>query len=271
MHLSAMAVVLAPSALLLGVGIHRLRRHGISAAALFGFITALGMSAELTLVLRLPLPPLLPWLVIAGIGTATVLSYAILAEIFPASGRANAALNLLHLSTAFLVQSGIGFLIEQWEAENGQFPAIAYQSAFAVLLTAQVLAWGFFVWPRRMRVAEHLDAHPLHALAWELRLAAAAAMPYLLARQVWTGRLLDAQSQCRSWRLVGLVSLTVTGSLALSMIWRSMQAAIVPHVVEVAAVREPGEIWRITPSALLTTATPRAHRDEGQTDGHAFP
>jgi MFS family permease len=257
-YLLAMALVLAPSALLLGVGVQQLRRRGISPACLFAFVTALGMSAELALVLRLPLPPLLPWLVIAGIGTVTVLSFTILGDMFPASGRANAALNLLHLSATFLLQSGIGFLIEQWREENGQFPPIAYRSALAVVLAAQFAAWSIFVWPRRIRHAEHLHIHRVHALARELGLTAATAMPYLQARQVWTASLLEARRQGRSWRQAGLVSLVVSNSLAVWMIWHSMQAAAVPHIVEVGDLHQPGEIWRVLPSTLLSTPHPRS-------------
>ncbi|MGF1622341.1 MAG: MFS transporter, partial [Rhodomicrobiaceae bacterium] len=251
-YLFVMAAGLIPSALLLGIGVHRLRRRGISLTSMFGLVTALGMCAELALILRLPLSPLLPWIAIAGMGTVTVLSFTLLGQIFTASGRANGALNLLHLSTAFLVQSGIGFLIELWTPVDGRFPAIAYQSAFAVVLAAQFIAWCVFVWPRRRKVAEHLQAHPLHGLARQLGLASGAAMPYLRARQIWTDRLLAARHQCRAWRQAGLASLAVTGSLASWMVWGSMQGAIVPHVIEVSALHEPGEIWRIPPSALLT-------------------
>jgi nitrate/nitrite transporter NarK len=252
-YLFAMAAVLAPSALLLGVGVQQLRRRGISAACLFAFVTAFGMSAELALILRMPLPPLLPWLIIAGIGTVTVLSFTLLGDMYPASGRANAALNLLHMSVTFLVQSGIGFLIEQWAAEHGQFPPIAYQSALAVVLAAQFVAWIIFVWPKPIRSAGHLRAHGVHALAWQLGLTAARAMPYLQARQVWTARLLEAHRQRRSWRQAGLVSLTVSSSLALWIIWGSMQAVVIPHVIKVSELHELGEIWRIPPSMLLPT------------------
>jgi MFS family permease len=251
-YLFAMAGILAPSALLLGVGVQQLRRRGISPACLFAFVTALGMSAELALILRTPIPPLLPLLIIAGIGTITVLSFTILGTMYPASGRANAALNLLHMSATFLVQSGIGFLIEQWGAENGQFPPIAYQSALAVVLAAQFAAWGVFVWPRRLRCAGHLHAHRVHALARELGLTAGRAMPYLQARQVWIARVLEAHRQRRTWCQAGLASLTITGGLALWMISGSMQATLVPHAIEVSELREPGEIWRIPSSTLLT-------------------
>jgi hypothetical protein len=36
------------------------------------------------------------------------------------------------------------------------------------------------------------------------------------------------------------------------MVWGSTQGAIVPHVIEVTALHEAGEIWRIPPRALLT-------------------
>jgi hypothetical protein len=36
------------------------------------------------------------------------------------------------------------------------------------------------------------------------------------------------------------------------MVWGSMQGMIIPHVIEVSALHEPGEIWRIAPSLLLT-------------------
>ncbi|WP_088360656.1 MULTISPECIES: MFS transporter [Rhodomicrobium] len=257
-YLFAMAAILAPSALLLGMGVQQLRRRGISPAGLFAFVTALGMSAELALILRLPLPPLLPLLIVAGIGTVTVLSFTILGEMYPASGRANAALNLLHMSATFVIQSGVGLFIEQWKAENGQFPPIAYQSALAVVLAAQLAAWIVFVWPKRIRRAAHLRAHRVHALAQELGLTAAATMPYLQARQVWTARLLDARRQGHNWRRAGLVSLAVNSSLALWMIWGSRQAMVVPHVIEVSELHEPGEIWRIPSSTLLIAPSPQA-------------
>jgi predicted MFS family arabinose efflux permease len=271
-YLFLMAASLAPSALLLGAAVHRLHRRGISNARMLALVTALGMSAELALILRLPVPPLLPWLVIAGVGTITVLSFAVLGQIFFASGRANAALNLLHLGTAFLVQSGIGFLIEQWTPTDGQSPAIAYQSALAVVLAAQFISWCIFVWPRRIRVSDHLHAHPLHGLAQELGLSAAMTMPYLRARRIWADRFLDSKTQCRSWRQAGLASLAVTGSLALWINWAAQQDMSVPYIVRVANLHEPGEVWSIAPSLLASGAVPEARltrQHEGQTDDRA--
>src|SRR5205814_9002430 len=53
--------------------------------------------AELALVLRVPLPPILPWSVVSMVGAATVLSYAIIADYFPVeiAARPYGALNFL--------------------------------------------------------------------------------------------------------------------------------------------------------------------------------
>ena len=91
---------------------------------------ALSMAAQVALVFGWPIPSLLLWAVIAAAGAATVLSFAILAEYFPKemSGRANAALNLLHVGAAFVLQSATGLIIEQWPEARGTYPAEAHQT-----------------------------------------------------------------------------------------------------------------------------------------------
>ena len=85
---------------------------GQAAQILFGIFFLL-------LVLRVPVPPEWLWACTGAVGSATVLSYAALAESFPKelAGRANGALNLLHIGGAFLIQSGIGLAIERWPAD----------------------------------------------------------------------------------------------------------------------------------------------------------
>jgi hypothetical protein len=77
-----------------------------------------------------------------------VLSYAALAESFPKelAGRANSALNVLHIGGAFLVQSGIGFVVELWPADGGgHYPADAYATAFGLNVVPQVAALAWFL------------------------------------------------------------------------------------------------------------------------------
>ena len=120
-------------------------------------VVAHAVVAHAALVLRLPMPPLLLWLVITASGGATVLSYAVLAEAFPkeVASRANAALNVLHIGGAFAIQSGIGVAVGLWNMDAaGHASAAAYTAAFGGNLLPQVLALAWFV------LAPHAAARP---------------------------------------------------------------------------------------------------------------
>ncbi|WFU85643.1 MFS transporter [Bradyrhizobium sp. CIAT3101] len=148
-QLFIMALGISAGAMLLGTLADRLRRHGIRSEVLFAAVTVLFVGGELALILRLPLPSLLPWLIISIVGSATVVSYALLAEYFPRelTGRANAGLNVLHFGWCFIVQYGTGLILDQWAVQDGRYPTIAYQVAFACAVGVQVLALGWFMIP----------------------------------------------------------------------------------------------------------------------------
>ncbi len=148
-HLFAMAVALSLGAILLGVAADRLRRRGVGPEVLLGLVAALFITTQFALILRLPLPSYLQWAVVAAVGAATVLSFAILAEYFPKqlAGRANGALNLFHIAAAFAVQYTTGVVLQHWTPESGHYPEIAYQTAFALNLTLQIVAWIWFALP----------------------------------------------------------------------------------------------------------------------------
>src|ERR1700716_2077005 len=149
-HLFAMAVALSLGAILLGVAADRLRRRGVGPETLLGLVAALFIATQFALILRLPLPSYLQWAVVAAVGAATVLSFAILAEYFPKqlAGRANGALNLFHIAAAFVVQYATGIVLQHWTPQAGHYPEIAYQTAFALNLAFQVVAWIWFMFPR---------------------------------------------------------------------------------------------------------------------------
>ena len=141
-HLLVMAIALSLGALLWGVAVDRLRRRGVGPRALLGLVATMFIAAQLALILRLPLPSYVPWIVVAAIGAGTVLSYAILAEYFPTelAGRANAALNLFHIGGAFVVQYMTGLVVQLWAPTDGHYPEIAYQTAFAFNVGLQIAA-----------------------------------------------------------------------------------------------------------------------------------
>ncbi|MDE5456022.1 MFS transporter [Bradyrhizobium sp. CSA112] len=145
-HLLIMAIALSLGALLWGVAVDRLRRHGVGPRALLGLVATIFISAQLALILRLPLPSYVPWIVVAAVGAGTVLSYAILAEFFPTelAGRANAALNLFHIGGAFVAQYMTGLVVQLWAPTDGHYPEIAYQTAFALNVGLQIAAGVWF-------------------------------------------------------------------------------------------------------------------------------
>jgi MFS family permease len=152
-HLGAMAIAVCASALLLGMLADRLRRAGIKAESLLAATLAASMVAQFGLVGQWPLPSFASWIVIAAAGAATVLSFAILAEYYPKemSGRANAALNLLHVGGAFILQSATGFVIARWPQTQGAYPAEAHQAAMGTMLLLQLAAFAWFASPRRCK------------------------------------------------------------------------------------------------------------------------
>lgn len=158
-HLFAMAVALSLGAILLGFAADRLRKRGVGPEVLLGLVATVFIAAQLLLILRLPLPSYFQWAVVAAVGAATVLSFAILAEYFPKelAGRANGALNLFHIGAAFAVQYVTGVVVQQWAPEAGHYPEIAYQTAFALNLVFQVAAWIWFTLPTAF--LRHSEVH----------------------------------------------------------------------------------------------------------------
>jgi predicted MFS family arabinose efflux permease len=148
-QLFIMSIVLSGGAWLFGTTVHCIRRRGAGAETILAVVAALFIAAELALILRVPLPSILPWSVVAIVGTATVVSFAAIVDYFPPelAGRANGALNLLHFGWAFLAQCGTGLILEQWSTEGGHRTILAYQVAFGVNVAVQIAALVWFALP----------------------------------------------------------------------------------------------------------------------------
>jgi MFS family permease len=158
-HLFVMAVAVSVGALLFGVAAGQLRRRGIGPQALLGVVATISIAAQLALILRWPLPSYFLWAIVAAVGAATVLSYAVLAEHFPKelAGRANGLLNFFHIGAAFLVQSATGLVLQLWTPDAGHYPEIAYQTAFALNFALQIVAGAWFALPLVCRAVNELS------------------------------------------------------------------------------------------------------------------
>ena len=179
-QLFVMALGISLGALLLGTMADRLRKRGITTEVLLAVFGGLLMLAELALILRVPLPSILPWSVVSVAGAGTVLSYAIIADYFPAeiAARANGALNLAHFAWAFLVQYGIGLIVAHWSPQGGHYPVVAYQTAFGLGIALQAIALIWFAVPWIRGLGEQLSAafaHPDAGPAGQLELVLAPA------------------------------------------------------------------------------------------------
>lgn len=90
-----------------------------------------------------------PFLVAVGFsffGTATTMNYAIVAQSVPVhlTGRVSTSFNLLVFLLAFVVQWGMGSILNHWVPEGGSYPRVAYQYALCIILTLQIP--GLLLW-----------------------------------------------------------------------------------------------------------------------------
>ncbi|WGR93030.1 MFS transporter [Bradyrhizobium sp. ISRA443] len=161
-QLFIMSIVLSCGAWLFGMTVHCIKRRGIGTETILGTVAVLFIAAELALILRAPLPSILPWSVVAIVGTATVVSFAVIADYFPQelAGRANGALNVLHFGWAFLAQYATGLILEQWSANDGHRPVMAYQVAFGLNVALQIAALVWFALPWRRSVVSWISSIP---------------------------------------------------------------------------------------------------------------
>jgi len=235
-HLSVMAFAVCAGALLLGMAAQRLRRRGIKTEQVLASVLGLSMAAQTGLVLGWPLPSYLLWAVIAAAGAATVLSFAILADYYPKeiSGRANAALNILHVGGAFVLQAATGLIIAQSPRADGTYPAEAHQTAMAAVLGLQVAAFAWFALstPRKPVSAAMQD------LAWRLLTSgrpqvAGALRPRTLALPVWREHSRIAQRQATGWRLAMAASALLCLGLATALSTTIAGPSVTVHIVEV--------------------------------------
>ena len=235
-----MAVALAASALLLGAAAERLRRAGIPTELFLAATLALSMAAQLALLLDLPVPPYVLFAVIGAAGAATVLSFAVLARYFPkeVSGRANAALGVLNMGTAFGLQCLSGFIVALWPAEDGHYPAEAHQAALGLGLVLQAAAFAWFIRPERKTALGYLPAHPIHAFAGGLGLAPAAALSYTRARHAWYMRMARARAQEKAWRSAAFASFAVLALLVSSLGSSVLGTSVAAPVIEGAQLTE---------------------------------
>ena len=133
---------------LLGIFTERLSRffnmRPIS-VGVFGMI--LFSLAQFSLVFGWASSPMLLVIMLGFLGTSNILTYAGLVQIFPKnlSGRVSTILNVQVFMVAFIIQWGIGEIIELWSLTETGYDPTSYRVAISALVLLQVsgLVWFF--------------------------------------------------------------------------------------------------------------------------------
>jgi len=150
-YLLLMAIAMTAGFAFFGWAADRFESAGWGAARLFMIGTLTNATGLALIAAGVTTGALAIWLAINFASPATSLAYAMLSRRFPAAyaGRVTTALNFLVFVGAFTMQWGLGAIISQWSAQDGQYPLTAYRAAFGASLALQVAAIAWFVARRR--------------------------------------------------------------------------------------------------------------------------
>ncbi|MCP4283690.1 MAG: MFS transporter [Gammaproteobacteria bacterium] len=129
----------------------RLARIGIPPAR----VSAAGMSIFILIQAVIVIQPAdgwytAVWVLFGFFGTSGIIQYASLSQHFPRhlAGRVNTAINLMVFITAFCMQWASGVIIELWpQTAASGYSAQSYQAAFGLLLSMQLIALAWFLYP----------------------------------------------------------------------------------------------------------------------------
>ena len=125
----------------------RLERAGIAPSYVVGVGVGAAMLVHASLAVGYLGMQSVVWFLFGFLGTAGTVNYATLPRAFPVSmaGRAITALNLLVFTASFLIQWGIGIVINFYPTGGGRYAPEGYTVAFGASVVLQVAAlfWYF--------------------------------------------------------------------------------------------------------------------------------
>ena len=122
-----------------------LKARGITHLATMKCFFVIALMAQAWLLLAPTRLPHLAWATMSFGANALVLGFPLLAARFPPqlTGRVNTSINMLAFSCAFLLQWGIGLVVNLWPAHAGGYAVAGSYVAWGAMLLAQAIA---FVW-----------------------------------------------------------------------------------------------------------------------------
>ncbi|MEZ5830416.1 MAG: MFS transporter [Dongiaceae bacterium] len=130
------------------------QRRGLTIGLVVGCSFLLFATAQMLVILHVPVPAMLPWLLFGFSGQAGNLGYATLAAHFgtATAGRAQTTANLILFGTAWALQWGIGAMLDLFQVQGAaevSVDPVGYFWAFGSVLTLQILAVIWYLRPNR--------------------------------------------------------------------------------------------------------------------------
>jgi MFS family permease len=151
-RLSIIAGCMIVGFILVGSLTARLNRLGIETMRIAVIGSFIFMVVQISLVYMGPQYPTLIWAAFGFFGTIGILGYGALSQNFAQelAGRVVTGLNLLVFTAAFVVQWGVGMIIDQWPlAVIGVYAKEAYDVAFMALVGVQALTMIWYLFYRQ--------------------------------------------------------------------------------------------------------------------------
>ncbi len=142
------AVAMIAGFIILGYVAARLSRRGFSPVRTSALCMALFLVVQFLVLVTPPSYYVAVWLAFGFIGTAGIIAYAGLSQLFETrlSGRVTTGVNMLVFISAFAWQWLIGVIIEQWPLNSdGSYHEAGFYYGFGLLLVCQLAALIWYV------------------------------------------------------------------------------------------------------------------------------
>jgi MFS family permease len=124
-----------------------LERRGISVYLSSGATMVLFVLVQAVIAAQVPLPQSVLWAAYGALGGTGILTYAVLAEHFPARmlGRVNTTFTLVIFLAIFALQVVIGAALARWPMHGGHYSAVGHVTVWTTLVALQAAAavWYF--------------------------------------------------------------------------------------------------------------------------------
>jgi len=136
-----------------GVLADRLQKYGFGLMTLVRFGVGASLAVQIMLAVEATSLAVILCAAFGFFGSSTLLVYALLGQNFSGRmvGKVNTAQNMMIFIGAFVVQWGIGVIIDFWPAVgDGRYDPVGHQMALICVITLEVLAFVWLLMPSRM-------------------------------------------------------------------------------------------------------------------------